>query len=125
MRNLIVLFLVSLTLSCDNDNDDNLPVVAACAVDNPIKDLLWLTEEVERREANPTVDSRYCYIVQGVSNDQTIFIYEDCNPLVNKIFTIYDCSGELIGFLGDENFTNENISNRRVIYKPELFVCEL
>lgn len=122
MKSIFVLLLSLLVISCTNDDD--LPVISACNVGNPIEELSWLKEEIERRKTNPTVDSRYCYIVQAISNNTTVFVYEDCNPLVDKIFTIYDCSGELIGYVGDENFSNENISKRQIIYKPGNFACE-
>jgi len=123
MKKTILLFSFLYLISCSND--DNLPIISACDVANPIEDLEWLKAEVEKRRNDTSSDAIYCYIEQAVTNEQTIFIYNDCNPLINKVIPVYSCLGEAIGLLGDENFDSGSISSRTVIYKPSDFACEL
>lgn len=119
-KNLIVLLFSTALLSCSSDD---LPVIAACGVDNPIQDLSWLKEEVAQRRENISPDAQYCYIVQAETDTQTIFIFEDCNPLIDKVVPIYDCTGTSIGLLGDENYGIDSITEREIIYRPSDFKC--
>jgi len=118
---LIFTLVIANIISCSNNDD--LPVIAACGVNNPVQELDWLKAEIERRKRNTTEDSQYCYIVQAMANEQTIFLYKDCNPLVNKIIPIKDCSGASAGFLGDENYPVERITMEEIIYRPADFNC--
>ncbi len=57
--------------------------------------LTWLREEINRREANPSEDLKYRYIAQSGLKGQTVFIYWDCNPVVNKVIPIFNCDGTI------------------------------
>lgn len=119
----ITFSMILLTFGC-SDDDLNFPVIAACNVNNPIEDLEWLKSEVQRRKNDTSADAIYCYIEQAINDGETIFIYNDCNPLINKIIPILDCSGTSAGLLGDENNKVENITGRTVIFRPSDFACE-
>jgi hypothetical protein len=123
MKKHILLLCFLYLVSCSSD--DSLPIIAACDVANPIEDLEWLKAEVEKRKNDTSSDAIYCYIEQAITNERTIFIYNDCNPLIDKVIPVYSCSGEVIGLLGEENFDSEAISSRTVIYRPSDFACEL
>lgn len=90
-----LLFALMTLVSCSNDDNGKAITlsIAGCGVDKPLEELLWLKTEIESREANTNEDMKYCYIVQGTVNNSTVFIYKDCNPLVDKIVLIYDCEG--------------------------------
>ncbi len=119
----IIFSAVLLNFGC-SDDDLNFPVIAACGVDNPIEDLAWLKSEVQRRKNDTSADAVYCYIEQAINNGETIFIYNDCNPLVNKVVPVLDCSGTSVGFLGDENNDVATITRRTIIFRPSDFACE-
>jgi len=119
----IILFCVLLLHSCNNDdNADTLTLaIAACGVQNPIEELPWLKAEVTRRANNPTPEMKYCYIIQGTLNAKTVFIYEDCNPLVDKAFPIFNCEGIE---LAETDFIDGNIiENKVIIWRTRNFVC--
>ena len=117
---LFLLVTLLLYFSCDTDD---VAVVPACGVTNPIEDLSWLRNEVARREANITEFSKFCFIVQAVANAETIFLYEDCDPLADKFIPVFDCDGTAVGRVGDENYPLEAITMREIIYRPSDFSC--
>lgn len=107
-------------VSCSGNDDD---IISACAVNNPAEDLEWLKAEIERRRENPTDDMKYCYIVQAQLNGQDVFIYEDCNPLINKAVFILNCEG--IGINTQDNPTAfDQVVNKIIIWKGNNFTCQ-
>ncbi|WP_343487706.1 hypothetical protein [Allomuricauda sp. d1] len=122
MSRFLVFIAALLSLSSCSDDDDSTSETAACGVGNPVEDLGWLQAEIIDREANPTEDTKYCYIEQAELNGQTVFIYEDCNPAINKIVPVFDCEGDFIGRIGNEVQQNE-LSDSCVIWLPEDFAC--
>lgn len=128
MRIVIMVFISLLILiACNSDDNANAftLTIAGCDVENPLEELDWLKAEIERREQNQSEEMKYCYIVQASYQGQTIFIYEDCNPLVDKAPSLIDCTGSIIGSAGETNFTNNQFTNRNIIYKPSDFSCSL
>lgn len=123
MKKTILLFGFLYLISCSND--DNLPVIYACDVTNPIEDLQWLKGLVEELEKTESELTQYFYIEQAEYQNESIFISNNCCPICSTIAPIYDCEGNNIGFLGDDNFNSSSISNRIVIYRFSEFGCEI
>ena len=118
-----ILLLSLLTFSC-NDEDSN--TTSACGVDNPVQDLTWLKNEIEKRESDQieeTIDWQYHYIMQTTLDKQDIFIYGNCDPLLNSVDVVYNCSGENIGFIGDEEFPTDLRSKANIIWKGQGNQC--
>ncbi|WP_350285181.1 hypothetical protein [uncultured Croceitalea sp.] len=123
MKEVSLIIVLLLSFSCSNDDD--LAVIAACDVDNPIQDLAWLRTEIQNREANPTEDMKYCYITAEIYENQTVFAYLDCNPLIDKAILFLNCEGE---FLDGSSETVANLGERisqTIIWKPRGFKCNL
>lgn len=116
-----VLIALLVIHSCSDDDDMIRP---ACGVDNPVRELSWLRTEIDNREANITEDTKYCYITQGEYKGQTVFLYRDCNPLVDKGITILDCDGNWIDRTEENRFALRDLENQIIIWKPAVFVCE-
>lgn len=120
MKHCMTTLLISLFfLACSGDDDNALKV---CGVDRPTEQLAWLSQEIEEREQNGTEDTKYCYITQGKWNDQPVFIYYDCNPVINKVFPVFDCEGETLGSLGT-GIPFDEISEECTIWLPQDFAC--
>lgn len=94
-----------------------------CEVNNPLEELDWLRSEVEKRKNDSSETARYCYISQFEQNGITYFLYEDCDPLVDKVILVYNCAGENIGFIGDDNFPFQIFMERKVIFYPKNTLC--
>lgn len=97
---LLVSFSVALLgHGCKKDELD-LPVIAACGVDNPIEDLEWLSSEIRSRQNDTSMGAVFGYIEQALNEGETLYIFNDCNPAANSVATLLDCSGTVAGFLG-------------------------
>lgn len=118
---LLVLFTSFLFLSCSDDDDILLP---ACGVNNAIQNLEWLKAEIDRRNANPTEDMKYCYIVQAKLDGEDVFIYEDCNPLIDKAIPFFNCEGTIIN-TQDNPIGLDNLRDKMIIWKRTDFVCQV
>ncbi len=121
LATIVIFFLLA---ACSNDDNTPIETNAACGVDNPTAQLTWLRTEIERREQDGGSALRYCYILQGELAGATVFVYEDCNPLVNKIIPILDCEGVQLN--NQENPIGLNtIENRKIIWKTSDFACNV
>lgn len=122
---LFLFFSTILLLGCNNDDNGfiSLPIYA-CDLENPLENLDWLKSEVMKRKSDTSENTRYCYISQAELNGNTFFLYEDCNPFVNKLIAVYDCTGENKGFVGDDNFGFDLLQSRTVIFYPKNTLCE-
>ena len=120
MRSISIVVITCFFVFSCTDSDDNIKLV--CGVGNPVKDLVWLKKEIENREQSTSDDIRYCYIVQAELEGRTVFLYEDCNPAINKVIPVYNCQGTLLGVIRDEIQMN-SLSNFCVIWRPDDFSC--
>lgn len=116
----IIMMVLFFIISCSNDDD----IIPACGVNNPLEDLAWLKAEIDLRNENPTEDMKYCYIVQAKLNNQDVFIYEDCNPLVDKAFFILNCEGNTINTQDNPNAFDQ-LKNKIIIWKRNDFACQI
>jgi len=117
---------IGLLWGCSGDDDDFVAVrLSGCNVENPLVELDWLKSEVERRKNDSSEDARYCFISQVEVDENTYFLYEDCNPFVDKITLLYDCQGENVGFVGDDTFEFNILETRTIIFYPQDTLCEL
>lgn len=100
--------------SCNtNDND-----ISEISLERP----LWLETEIKSREQDTSEDINYCYILEGEYENETVFIFGDCNPVLNKITPVYNYQGDSIGFL-EVDFLSDTITNNCLIWKPDEFSC--
>jgi len=118
-----ILSIFFIVLSCNSDDDQLIPF---CSVDNPVEDLAWLKADIEEREQNINENSKYYYIVQLIYKEESIIIYANCDPLIDSILPIFNCEGENIGYVGDENFSFgfDFLNKGQIIWKTNNFACE-
>jgi len=123
MKKFISIFLGLSLMGCDLNNDDNnIQSLISCGVDNVLIELDWLRQEVERRELSTSSDIRFCFITQAILNGDTVFIYQDCNPIINKTIPIFNCEG--INLNTPDNPINFNaLRNQHIIWQLDDFEC--
>ena len=122
MRGLFTLLVLTIVaFSCQKDNDDNL--TTTCNVSNPIEDLAWLKEQIQELEKTSLYESGETYILQAEHDGDIIFILGNCSALCNSVSSVYNCEGEIMGYIGDDNFDFSLIENSPVIWKPESSIC--
>ena len=121
MKKFLILLVISLlSFSCNNDDDNK----RFCNVDNPTEDLQWLKTEISNRVENESEDDKYFYIMQVSHNNKDIFVYGNCHPLINSVSPIFNCKGEHLGNLYDDDFPGEILSIGKVIWKTDNFECD-
>jgi len=121
MKKVCKILIVCLIFFSCSSNDDQLKNI--CSVNDPIVDLVWLKTKIEQREENITEFSKYQYISQSIHKGESVIIDANCDPLANSVFVVFNCKGENIGFIGDENFPFEVLTNGQVIWKTDDSVC--
>lgn len=122
MKKIIWLLAVfSLCLSCNNDDKD-LPAIAACDVNNPIEDLDWLKARAQEIKDGTSDLAQYFYIEMAEYKGKTVFIGQNCCPYCSSVILVYDCEGKELGSTGTEILASE-ISNAKIIFKAPNFSC--
>ncbi len=114
-------FIFVLISSCTDSDDDAL---SGCGLENPRQDLAWLRKRIAEMANSDSPDVKYCYVVQGTYENNTVFRFEDCNPLIDKAVFTLNCEGERI----DENssaLSLMNLENPQIIWRPLNFACEV
>ncbi|HEY0654917.1 MAG TPA: hypothetical protein VGD65_17385 [Chryseosolibacter sp.] len=105
--------------SCtDHDINDN-----ACAVSDPATDLPWLAAEIAELEQSSL--ARYLYVKQSRHKSESVFIFANCCPFCSSVYTVFNCAGERIGSIGEQEFPLELLSNGRTIWKADDSACAL
>lgn len=121
----LYLTILSGLLFCACSYEDGLnaltQAVPGCDVLNPTQELSWLKAEIDQRDQNPSPDMKYCYILQGNINGKVVFVYEDCNPLANKLSMVLNCEGTVINTLHGVN--NSDVQNKTIIWRTKDYVC--
>ncbi len=117
-----ILSICFIILSCNSDDVEQFKDF--CSVNDPTIDLAWLKAEIEERELNIDASSKYYYISQAIHTEDDVIIYANCDPLANSVFSVFNCSGENIGFIGDGNFTTETLMSGKIIWQTNNFACE-
>jgi len=90
MKKAIIASIFLSFISCENDNLD-LPIIAACDVNNPIDELSWLKKQVSEIENNEGEIAKYFFIEIANYKNETVFIANNCCPICNTVVPIFDC----------------------------------
>ncbi len=119
MKNYIFLGLVAVIISttlisCEKD-DNKESINNKCNVSNPAEELEWLKDKIDNVE-----EDQYSYFVMANYKGETVFYYGNCDPLINYISVVMNCSGENIGYTYD---LAEELTDRTILWKPENSEC--
>ena len=117
-RIFVVITILSVSISCGEETGPSRP----CSVENPVKDLPWLADQIQEWES--TNWREYAYVTQAKYANETVFIFGNCCPVCNTIIPAYNCSGERIGIIHydiDENTLEDEV----LIWKSESSICTI
>lgn len=114
----LLIILVIFSISCSKNSDDNgenLPLKSQSFCDE--SNLDWLNEKIEERTPN-LIDS---YVLKGNYKGKGVFVFSNCCAVCYTFTSVYDCSGELLGYIGTSNINIpiENITQQEVIWPEE------
>jgi len=78
-------FSACLLISCEKSN-------SLCGGNDPINNLPWLEQEIARLSS-----LNQCYnISRSTYEKQTVFIISNCEPYINSVPLLYNCSGNVL-----------------------------
>ncbi len=115
----LILFFAFGFSSC---SEDEVEPLQACDTQNVLVDLPWLAELIEEQEQF-FIGQNYSFISTGKIKNRRVFVLQNCCPFCASIFPVYNCSGEVLGSIGEEGFRFEDIENIEVIWKSSENGC--
>jgi len=89
-----IIFSIAL-ISCKKDENKDKET-NKCNVSNPVEDLDWLKQEIDNVKQD-----EYSYYVMATYKGETVFYYGNCNPVVNYISIVRNCTGDSLGLTAD------------------------
>jgi hypothetical protein len=109
----VLAFIGFLAFSCSEDQDP----IKACNVDN-VMDLPWLQEKIEQYQAGDNT------VTIGKYQSQTVFVVTTCCAVCNMFPPpVFDCAGAVIGTIGYEQISLDDITDRKVVWRSEDTSC--
>jgi hypothetical protein len=120
LKNPLIIMICSgimLVLSCEKDSLIN----NTCNVKNPVKDLEWMRNDIKFIEQLSPEESQYITITMAKYNGETVFFSIYCDPTIEAVFPVRNCSGVTIGYWGEIN--PDDLKDQQVIWKSKNCVC--
>ena len=111
-RSLLLITVISISfviISCKKEDAEN----DNCNFSNPTEELIWLKTMV-------TDMDEYSYIKSATYNGETVFFNGNCDPLANSVSSVYNCSGEVIGYTND---LYDDLSEIKLEWEHENSMC--
>jgi hypothetical protein len=109
--------VLMLVFSCEkNGLGDN-----TCDVKNPLKDLAWMRNDIAFIEQLSPEESQYITISMATYNGETVFFSIYCDPEVDQVFPVRNCSGKTIGYWGE--ISPDDLKDQQVIWKSDNCIC--
>jgi hypothetical protein len=115
----LIVSIFFVAFSCQEKEEE--PVIEACGVKNPVKELTWLAE---RTASDESLESSPSFIRIAEYNEETIFLDGICCSSCNTVVLAYNCEGTLLGIVGPNSEIDPSlILNERDFWKPRNFAC--
>lgn len=111
----LILFIVFALLSCEKDQSSK-----NCDANDPTEELTWLKQSIEEIEHDDTEMAKYSYYMSATYQNDIVFYYGNCHPLINYVSYVLDCEGKEIGYTSD--LYNE-LSNHQVLWQHQESEC--
>ncbi|WP_420603428.1 hypothetical protein [Flagellimonas sp.] len=121
-RKAVIYVMLVLLFSCSKGDDNSsqpssllgrIEKVCSKANTSSIKEkiLTYLNEESSTQE--------YQYVLKGEYNGNAVFVFGNCCPFCNTVTQVFDCSGNLLGYVDYSNSGKENAINDNKITNKE------
>ena len=120
-RRIIYLIIIyaglMLVFSCEKDK----AIANTCNVKNPTTDLEWMVNDIKFIEQLKPEESQYISISMATYNGESVFFSIYCDPTINAVFPVRNCSGATIGYWGE--IPQEELKEQQVIWRSANCVC--
>jgi hypothetical protein len=115
----LLLFFSGLILvfSCEKDKT----IENTCNVKNPTTDLAWMVNDIKFIEQLNPEESQYISITMAKYNDASVFFSIYCDPTIDAVFPVRNCSGETIGYWGE--IPQDELKDQQVIWRSANCIC--
>lgn len=117
---LLLIFSCLLAFSCSDEDVS----IQSCNVDNVLTDLPWLHQKIEESEQSD-FSREYNFITIGTLDSKTVFMLRNCCPFCLSTVPVYDCNGNVLGAIGMDDLSGEEITDERVIWKSSGNSCNI
>jgi hypothetical protein len=112
-------FLLAFLLSCQSgelSNPEN-EAVSTCGVSNPLEELDWLKEWLQKTEVTPENPCALWNITQGSYKGQTVYVIGVGGPLCDTCAgnAVYNCQGEQVFVCNLEE--QAKITDKKIIWE--------
>jgi hypothetical protein len=115
---LIIIYTgLMLVFSCEKDKG----IANTCNVKNPTTDLPWMVNDIKFIEQLKPEESQYISITMATYKGESVFFSIYCDPLINAVFPVRDCSGKTIGYWGE--IPLEELTDQQVIWRSANCIC--
>jgi hypothetical protein len=106
-----------LIFSCEKDKT----IANTCNVKNPTTDLQWMVNDIKFIEQLKPEESQYISISMATYNGESVFFSIYCDPTIDAVFPVRNCSGKTIGYWGE--IPQEELKDQQVIWRSANCVC--
>jgi hypothetical protein len=106
-----------LDFSCEKDKG----IANTCNVKNPTTDLEWMVNDIKFIEQLKPEESQYISISMATYNGESVFYSIYCDPTIDAVFPVRNCSGATIGYWGE--IPQEDLKDQQVIWRSANCVC--
>jgi hypothetical protein len=106
-----------LIFSCEKDKG----IANTCGVKNPTTDLEWMLNDIKFIEQLQPEESQYISITMATYNSESVFFSIYCDPTIDAVFPVRNCSGAVIGYWGE--IPQEELKNQQVIWRSANCIC--
>jgi len=114
---LLICLILMVIFSCEKDN----LLKNTCGVKNPTKDLVWMKNDIKFIEQLSPEESQFISITMAKYNEETVFFSIYCDPTVEAVFPVRNCTGKTIGYWGE--IPQEDLKDQQVIWRSANCVC--
>ncbi len=110
---LVAIILSTTLISCDKDDDNETN--NTCNVSNPAEDLAWLKEAIDSLKQD-----EYSSVVMATYKGESVFYYDNCNPIISYVSHVRNCSGDTLGNTTD---LYDELTNLTTLWKHKDYKC--
>jgi hypothetical protein len=114
---LIICSVLILVFSCEKDKG----IANTCNVINPVTDLEWMVNDIKFIEQLSPDESQFISITMATYNGESVFFSIYCDPTIEAVFPVRNCSGERIGYWGE--IPQEELKDQQVIWRSYNCIC--
>lgn len=114
---LLFTMLVFLQISCQKSRLK----LSKCGVQNPVKELEWLSRAIDEMEEQDSDITNHAYIKMTDYQGETVFYFGNCHPAINYASHLQTCVGDTLGYTAE---FESSMKNSQLIWQKSPGTCK-